>query len=121
MQFIQQNKQQLTKNDFTFAKFMVTLSNEGGGNLHDYLEPLSTYLDSCSPSATSTERKEFYQLLVTYDEAKWICNHFWKTFTDQTNTTVMMRNDDLLEQLSQLDFTPCIANLPLLDQAVRFG
>jgi len=33
----------------------------------------------------------------------------------------MIKNDDLLEQLSQLDFTPCLANLPLLDQAVRFG
>ncbi len=64
---------------------------------------------------TAVERKEQYLLVVSYEEAKWLCNYFWKSFVDLTNTKVSM------DELDAVDYGQCMSFIEMLDEAARYG
>jgi hypothetical protein len=52
-------------------------------------------------------------MLVSYEEAKWLCNYFWKSFVDLTNTKV--------DNLDEVDYGQCLSFVGILDDAARYG
>ena len=57
--------------------------------------------------------------MVSYDEAKWICGHFWKKFVDATNTKLDSENFE--QEFCKIDFQPIANSVNLLDEAIRYG
>jgi hypothetical protein len=89
-----------------------------------YLKPLSRYLDSNCLASTIVERRDAYSLLISYEESKYICNYFWKSFVEITNTSLEKcseQQENLEDTLSHIDFANCIQFVEILDEAIKFG
>lgn len=113
LEFIKTN--QPRQSDFTYARFVISMATEASKDvfgIQEDLRCLSRFLESMG-SLTAVERKEQYSMLVSYEEAKWLCNYFWKSFVDLTNTKV--------DNLDAVDYGQCLSFVSILDDAARYG
>jgi hypothetical protein len=75
---------------FSITRFLISLcdansTEKSPQNLLGYLRPLQRYLEKADSCNSSVEKREFYHLFISYEEAKHLCSLFWRRFTELTN------------------------------------
>lgn len=56
---------------------------------------------------------------MSYEEAKWVCNYFWRTFIELSETKLGESNFEA--EFEKVDFTTIVQHSNLLEEALRFG
>ncbi len=57
--------------------------------------------------------------MISYEEAKWISNHLWKSFVNFTNS-IISDNASLENIIGELDFSKSCERIEMLEEASNF-
>ena len=72
-------------------------------------------------SVTSAECKDSYSLIISFNEAKWLCNHFWRTFFLAIQQVADITKDNFNAVVEKLKSQDLLAHQWLLEQSLVFG
>ena len=72
---------------------------------------------------TNTEFKDHFSLIISFEEAKWICNTLWRSFFQaiQKEAKGEVTKDDFESTVNELKTQEIASKMQILAESVRYA